>query len=165
MARQESDREDLFAEAVTLTRRVECELSMTTGELVVMAGFRANGHFSLYLGPDTVYQFDADGRLRRADRSGFLFRTQGTTLARLRRERSATETLLLRTDLTDEELQHFQRTMLQELEAVAGKLSAVSSDELRRFPEEDAAVQQDVVRQLASAGRQSPWLSPPIAAR
>lgn len=165
MARQESDREDLFAEAVALTRRIECRLATTTGELLVMAGFRPTGMFSIYLGPDTVYQFDVDGRLRRAYRTGFLFRTQGTTLARLRRERTATETELLRTDLTDEELHEFQRTMVQELDAIAGQLAAVGAENLRQFPPGDATVQRDVIHQLTVVGRQTPWLSAPIAAR
>ena len=81
MARNESDREDLMREAVALVRRVECETGNENDS--VISGFRKCGSLSLYFGPDPVYHFDDSARLRRAFGEGFLYRTQGTTLARI----------------------------------------------------------------------------------
>ncbi len=117
--RHESDREDIMREATAMRRRVS--LSVNGLPTPVVAGFRSNGFFSIYFDQDPVYQFNADGQLRRAYRNGFLFRTQGDTLARLERTRSQTETVLLRTDLTDIELSEFiaemKRFLCQLLEA------------------------------------------------
>lgn len=116
MARHESDREDLWAEAVALVSRAELRLAGRTEPLLV--GRRQNGWWSIYFGQDVMLQFTADGQLRRAFRDGNLYRTQGETLARLTRERTATETILLRHDLTVEELAEFQswmHAMLNEL--------------------------------------------------
>src|SRR5262245_54153743 len=102
MARQESDREDLWAEAVALTSRVEFRRS--DDERPILIGFRDTGWCSIYVGQDLMLQFTPAGGLRRAFRDGDLYRTQGTTLSRLRRQRSAAETTLLRSDLSAEEL-------------------------------------------------------------
>jgi hypothetical protein len=69
----------------------------------VVIGFRSTGAMSIYFGGDPVYQFDADNRLRRAFCEGRLYRTQGTGLACLVRERTDTETVLNRTDLSPSE--------------------------------------------------------------
>lgn len=115
MARNESDREDLMREATALTRRVELILTDIAEPIVV--GFRdSTGWASFYFGQDPVYTFDAEGRLRRAYVDGFLYRTQGTTLARLFRERTLEATHLLRHDLTADELQTFLDTMKQRLQ-------------------------------------------------
>src|SRR5262245_19900425 len=105
MSRHEADREDLMAEATALARRVKLSVP---GEVErVVAGFRATGRLSIYFGGEPVYHFDAEGRLRRAFVNGLLYRTQGTTLARLRRERSAEVTELRRRDLSPTELRQF----------------------------------------------------------
>ena len=83
MARHEDDREDLMREAVALTDRVE--LSVDGFESLITIGFRSNSAMSIFLGPDAVYHFDPEGRLRRAFVDGLLFRSQHTTLAMLRR--------------------------------------------------------------------------------
>lgn len=107
MARHETDREDLWAEAVAMTSRVELSIE---GQLFpLLIGYRDNGWCSIYFGQDEMWQFTTDGELRRAFRHGDLFRSQGTTLARLQRQRSAEETTLLRHDLTPDELARFQR--------------------------------------------------------
>lgn len=107
MARHEADREDLWAEAVAMTSRVE--LTVEGQPTSVLVGYRDNGWCSIYFGQDEMWQFTAEGELRRAFRYGDLFRSQGTTLARLQRQRSSEETTLLRHDLTPEELAEFQR--------------------------------------------------------
>ena len=106
MARHESDREDLMREATALVRRAEL---ICPGETEpVIAGFRRDGRLALYFGPDPVFQFDPQHRLRRAYVAGFLYRTQGETLARLNRHRTQDQTLLVRHDLAPAELDTFR---------------------------------------------------------
>jgi len=124
MARNESDREDLMSEATALTRRVE--LSLPGEPQPVVAGFRASGGLSIYFGPDPVYQFDQMGRIRRGYVDGALYRTQGTTLARLIRHRTATVTELRRHDLTEQELATFLTAMRNRL---WGILSAIEQNQ------------------------------------
>jgi hypothetical protein len=113
MARRETDREDLWAEAVALTVRAELFLPGRIEPILI--GRRPNGWWSIYFGQDVMLQFTAEGRLRRAYRAGELFRTQGTTLARLTRERTASETILRRHDLAADELSEFRTWMRAEL--------------------------------------------------
>ena len=77
MARTESHREDLMAEATALVRRAE--FLDADGRSVLVAGYRRDGSLSLYLGEDLVYHFDRDGRLKRGFVDGLLYRTQQTT--------------------------------------------------------------------------------------
>jgi hypothetical protein len=109
MARHESDREDLIREATALRERVE--LHVPGESAPVVAGFRDDGRLSLYFGADPAYHFDSAGRLRRAYCEGLIYRSQGTTLARLARERSPSETTLHRTDLDPAELSSFVGTV------------------------------------------------------
>lgn len=128
MARHESDREDLIREATALKNRVEWQIP---GESeLVFTGVRAGGHLSIYFGPDPVYQFLPDGGLRRAYADGFLYRTQGTTLAKLHRERSTEQTVLLRSDLTQDELSEFLNTMDQRLDQL--RLSIASGSAIQQ---------------------------------
>jgi hypothetical protein len=122
MARHEADREDLWAEAIALTSRAE--LSVTGQPRPVIVGYRDNGWCSLYFGQDLMLQFTPDGGLRRAFRHGELFRTQGTTLARLRRHRTETETSLLRHDLTSDELADFEHEVRARVEELLTALCA-----------------------------------------
>lgn len=136
MALHETDREDLWAEAVSLTSRAELLFAPSSEPILV--GFRENGWFSVYFGQDVMLQFTPEGGLRRAYRAGELYRTQGTTLGRLRRHRTAKETSLLRHDLSEEELHDFQnwtRPLLEELcESITlGQLTV--SREINRRPE------------------------------
>ncbi len=105
MARNESDREDLMGEATALVRRIE--LSITDAPESIVAGFRKTGALSIYFGADPVYHIDEEMRLRRAYVDGLLYRTQGTTLAQLDRQRTETSTTLNRHDLTEDECNKF----------------------------------------------------------
>lgn len=99
MARLETDREDLMAEATALIHRAEFEVP---GQQVsVIAGFRRDGALSIYFGADPCFHFDRQLRLRRAFVDGALYRTQGHTLARLQRTRTGQAVQLLRQDLTE----------------------------------------------------------------
>lgn len=94
-------------DAVALRRRVK--LTIPGQPETVVAGFRDSGAWSVYFGGDPVFHFDKEARLRRAFVSGALFRSEGHTLARLRRSRSGAETNLVRHDLTAAELEEFWR--------------------------------------------------------
>lgn len=120
MARNESDREDLLAEATGLSPCWEIEVS---GEAEpVVAGYKKTGNLSLYFGGDRVYQFDAAGCLRRGYVAGDLYRSEGPTLARIRRDRTDDETTLLRYDLNAEELQAWLADLRSHLDQLLQKL-------------------------------------------
>lgn len=163
MARVESDREDLMAEAVALVRRVE--LRTPGRDETVVVGFRANGWLSIYLGPDLMYQFDEQGRLRRAFIDGLLYRTQGTTLAQLRRERSDVETTLLRRDLTESELTEFRSVMLVAIASLRDqwvqRLIVIS----RQVPAEDELLLDELAAGLDRVLNSPTFLAPSISGK
>ena len=113
MPRHESDKEDLIADAVALVDRAEYSLidEVAQETKIVTVGFRSDCSMSIYFNQDPFYQFDSDGLLRRAFADGFLYRSQGTTLAKLQRERTEGRVTLVRTDLTQSELQEFHQRM------------------------------------------------------
>ena len=134
MARQEEDREDLMREATALSPRIELVLPGEAETLV--AGSRADGRLSLYFGSDPAFHFDAEGRLRRAYCEGHLYRSQGTTLARLTRHRTAEETQLQRHDLNPAELEAFLRVMRERLESLRQALDEGSVEVVQEVPPE-----------------------------
>jgi len=144
MARQEADREDLWAEAVALTSRAE--LLIAGRAEPVLVGSRANGWWSVYFGQDVMLQFTVAGALRRAYRQGDLFRTQGLTLARLQRQRTADETVLLRHDLDPIELVEFRLWAHAELTQLHAAILA-NTITVQRFTVEDGVVNGDRQRQ------------------
>ena len=120
MARTETDKEDLMVDATALVARAEFRRELesiheTTWQIVTV-GFRKDGSFSVYFEQDPFYQFDVDGLLRRSFDRGLLFRTQSTTLAEPRRERTADRTTLSRIDLSTDALEYFRRRMRTHLE-------------------------------------------------
>lgn len=132
MARIEADREDLMREAVAFTRRVEFHFPSEAEPVV--AGFRDNGCWSVYFGGDPVFHFDAEGRLRRAFVGGQLFRSQGTGLSRLTRQRSERETNLLRYDLSPQELADFWSTAVPRLRRLAEAVREGTARVQKRIP-------------------------------
>jgi len=155
MARHEADREDLMAEATALRERVELAIPGEIEHLV--AGFRETGFFSLCFGPDPVFHFDAEARLRRAFVAGDLYRSQGHTLARLTRTRSGGEVYLVRHDLGPEEFEPLLAGMRERLirlqEAIEGHTATV----IARVPS-DAELLSRLLQALecAATGRLSP---------
>jgi len=134
MSRHETDREDLIAEATALQERVEFQ---TYDEPIpFVAGFHRDGRLSVYFGPDPVYHFDAEGRLRRAFVEGNLYRSRGDTLSRLTRERTKETSSLLRHDLRPEELSSFMSTMRQRLEILRRQFDQGQIVVLRQVPTE-----------------------------
>jgi hypothetical protein len=71
MARDETKREDLLAEATALVERIQI-VSQSAG--TITAGFRANGALSLFFDEDPAYHFNSAGELRRAYCAGLLIK-------------------------------------------------------------------------------------------
>ena len=138
MARHESDREDLMQEATGLARRVEWQVPFVSDPVV--AGFKKNGACSVYFGAEPVLQFDPAGCLRRAFFEGFLFRTQGNTLARLQRSRASVETQLVRHDLDDSELAAFRVQACSWLRLLLQAIDLGEAVRLRQVPEGDEVI-------------------------
>ena len=157
MARQESDRDDLFAELAALSPRMELRVGDQPGS--VCAGRReSTGGWSVFFRPDQVYHFDASGRLRRAYVEGFLYRSEGQTLSRLRRERSTAETSLLRHDLETTELDAFLAAMKSAIRDLLAEIQANHVTVLRVTPEDE-----DVVPTLSAALESAMRAEPPLA--
>ncbi len=97
MARSENDREDLFHEARALVERAELRIAAQPDSITV--GFRRDGSLSVFFGPEPVYQFNAAGQLRRAFVDGLLVKAEQGRLVALRRQRTESEVVLLRTEL------------------------------------------------------------------
>jgi len=158
LARVESDCEDLMQEAVALFWRVELQLAGLSQPVV--AGFRRDGRLSLYFGGDPYYQFDAEGRLRRALVQGRLYRTEGTTLARLERVRSAHATVLLRHELSGDPLEQF----FQEMRAHVTRLREAIEQPgtvIRQIPQ-DAPIVPRLALCLDAVLREAGTLAPPL---
>jgi hypothetical protein len=162
MARHSSDREDLMAEAVALTPRVAFELPGSANEIV--AGRRANGWWSIYLGGDPAYHFDAQHRLRRAFIDGYLYRSQGSTLARLSRENRADETNLVRHDLTPAELSALLQQLRQNLQEIAAGFAERGERNVIGVPE-DTEYLVELAANLHNVLSQDIVLSPAVGRR
>ena len=121
MAQRESDREDLMREATALVERAELKLPGATEPVVV--GFRRDGSASFFFGADPVYQFNSAGELRRAYVGGLLYKAVKGRLVAMRRERAATETVLVSRELPDGETETFLAAMSQRLAGVQDALS------------------------------------------
>ena len=134
MARHEADREDLMREATALSPRIELALPGRAQRLV--AGSRSGGRLSLYFGADPVYHFDSAGRLGRAYCAGSLYRSQGTTVARLTRHRTPQETRLQRHDLNALELDEFLRAMRRHMAELRETLDAGTVRIVQQVPPE-----------------------------
>ena len=148
MALNESHREDLIREATTLTERIE--FSAGQGVDPVFAGFRRNGFLSIYLPTDVMFQFSGQQRLRRAFVDGFLYRAQGTTLARLQRERTGNSSSLIRNDLSPTELDEFRNSAQRQLTSVYELLVDPGTKLLRSVPESAGTqIRQRVIETLA----------------
>ncbi len=145
MARHSSDREDLMAEMVALFPRI----SLTLPEFAdpIVAGQHSDGRWSIYFGGDPVYHFDSDDRLRRAFVDGSLYRSQGTTLARLTRQETSTETLLLRYELDSTELASFLGQMCVRLGHLARSFKVGTATTQQSVPE-DAEFEPELVRHI-----------------
>jgi hypothetical protein len=121
MARDESDRENLLAEATALVERAEVVLD--DGRTIV-AGFRRDGSFSVFFDAEPVYQFNSRGELRRAYVDGRLIKAERGRLVALTRQRGQKQVALVRHDLDDAETAQFLAVMTPMLSELAGLLYA-----------------------------------------
>lgn len=168
MARDSAEREDLMAEAIALSPRVEFVIRGSSAQsdraVEIVAGRRSDGRWSVFFDGDPVYHFDSEHRLRRAFVDGVLYRSQGTTLARLTRQETQRETVLLRHDLTAEELVQFFQRMRQNLQSIVDSLSQEQVQPRRCVPE-DANCLPDLAVVIAQILKSSDSLSPAISRR
>jgi hypothetical protein len=119
MSREESSREDLLREATSLVERIELVPNGSTSDGHIVAGFRRNGALSVFFGEDPVYQFNAAGELRRAYSDGKLLKADRGRLAALERVRTQNEVQLVRHELNETDMIHFQAQMANHLQAFA----------------------------------------------
>jgi hypothetical protein len=122
MSRRESDREDLMREATALAKRAELAVDGLDQSIVV--GFRRDGAASFYFSPDTVYQFNAAGELRRAFLDDLLYKAKHGRLISLRRERSDTEVALISSELSNEQAAALISDLQQRLQQLKAALSS-----------------------------------------
>jgi hypothetical protein len=149
MSRSESDREDLLREATALVERAE--LTIPGCDEPVVVGFRRDGAASFFFGADPVYQFNTAGELRRAYVAGLLYKAEQGKLVALRRQRTATETALVRHELTPAETASFLDIAQRFLINLQTSLNAGHHKLLREVP--PAA---DVPRRIAGWLRDLP---------
>ncbi|MCA9065132.1 MAG: hypothetical protein KDA96_18815 [Planctomycetaceae bacterium] len=162
MARNEADREDLMREATALVNRGE--LRCPSFEQLVTVGFRRTGAMSIFIDQDPVYQFDPEGKLRRAFVAGHLYRSQHTGLAKLTRSRTETETFLLREDLTELQQQDFASEMRARLSLLKSDIDAGVQVE-RAVPSPEAVLENCRTSLQLVLSRCSDWLSNRIPRR
>src|SRR5262245_3612668 len=124
MAREECHREDLLREATALVERIELARIGSESADHIVVGFRTGGAASFFFGEDPVYQFNADGELRRAFFGGQLIKAVRGRLVTLSRQRLQAETQLLSRDLSDAEQRDFIATMTARLRDFAAGLQA-----------------------------------------
>lgn len=120
MARNEADREDLLREATALVQRGEFVLA--GHEEPVTIGFRRDGAGSIFLGVDPVYQFNAQGELRRGYLHGKLLKAQQGKLVEMTRVRSETALELHSRTLTADETHQVLTQMQDALSKVKSAL-------------------------------------------
>ena len=134
MSRRESDREDLLREATALVQRAELSIPGYTEPVVV--GFRRDGAASIYFGADPVYQFNTAGELRRAYIDGLLYKAERGQLLALTRERSDSETALVRRELTLNETSALLASLYAKVDRLQATLAAGSHTVVGQVPDD-----------------------------
>jgi hypothetical protein len=132
MSRRESDRDDLLREATALVER--CELSIPGHDEPIVVGFRRDGSASFYFGADPVYQFNTACELRRAYVGGIAYKAEHGRLIASRRERSETEVVMLRSELSQKETAALLATLQQHFAHLQAALASGSFALLRQVP-------------------------------
>lgn len=132
MAREEAPREDLLAEAVALSPRVE--LLVGDGPTCVV-GLRPAGGGSCYFGDDPVFHFNRQGELRRAFVDGKLLVARAGRLTALTRSRTPQETALLSSELTAPQTADLLAQCQTRLQALRAALAAGTARVTRAVPD------------------------------
>ncbi len=169
MRRDENDQEDLMKEAVSLVKRIE--FRYPAEQQPVVLGFNSLGWLFVYLGDDPMYRFDELGRLRRAFVDGKLFRTGGHTLAMMDRQKdqvcperpSMSASILLRRDLSAEELDAFRVRVRRELEELSDGLC--HGELTRQYPPDEAGLILQFEQAIKNVLASRVFLAPPIVRR
>ena len=160
MARQESDREDLFAEATGLSPKAEWFPELSSGAALesdtaaIVVGLRPlrdgsspRAGLSLYDGPGRVDHFTADGKWRRAFRDGELVKADSGRMIGLLRERGPGSVALIATEWTLER----QRAEAEDLaRRIAALIEAIGSDK-GKFGRVAPLPQKDTIDHLIEA--------------
>jgi hypothetical protein len=136
MAREESSREDLLREATALVERIEFIPNGSTSYGHIVAGFRRNGALSVFFDQDPVYQFNATGELRRAYSDGKLLKAERGRLAAFERVRTKNEIQLVRHELNETDMIHFQAQMANHLQAFAELINTNAFEVAGQVPPE-----------------------------
>ena len=160
--RNESDREDIMREATALKRRMSLRVAGMPEPIV--AGFRTNDYFSVFFDQDPVYQYDNQGQLRRAYLGGLLYRTQGNTLAQLKRVRTETQTVLQREDLNSDQLAVFLTTMSEFISRLLTAFENGTVTVLETIPD-DPAIADQVTTALRQVTASDVALAPAMPTR
>lgn len=160
--RLEADREDLMREAKALRQRAEFRVPGDVEH--VIAGYRSDGALSIYFGPDPCYHFNSDLQLRRAYVDGHLYRTQGTTLSRMHRNRSGGQVELRRHDLTASELESFTAQTREKLMMFAVALREANAECIQSIPV-DSHIASRLRSDLTQMTRYRVELAPSIPGR
>ena len=158
MASRESEREDLLREATALVERVE--LTIEGDDEPIVVGFRRDGSASFFFGVDPVYQFNTAGELRRAFVEGLLYKAERGRLVALRRERSATEVALVRSELSADDSAAVIFAMRQRLTLLLSTLTAGTYSVNGQVPA-DADVPKRICRWLNKSPTNVPIASAP----
>ncbi|WP_010584264.1 hypothetical protein [Schlesneria paludicola] len=169
MIPDEHGREDVMREAVSLTQRVE--LRFPGREDPVVLGFNDLGWLFVYPGRDAMYRFDDQGRLRRAYVEGLLYRTSGQTLAELTRQHEPitsdsdirSQTILVRRDLTVDELDVFRMHTLELIEAL--HRSVHDATVIRQVPDDRSTGREQFAQGLKRVLDAKSFLAPAIVRR
>jgi hypothetical protein len=140
MARRESDREDLLREATALVERAELRLKLFREPVLV--GFRRGGAASFFFGGDPVYQFNSACQLRRAFIAGKPMKAERGRLISLARERTATETALVRSELDSTQQALFLELARQQLHSLARALDAGEYEVIGVIPPDSSVVRR-----------------------
>ncbi|MEQ8785771.1 MAG: hypothetical protein RIC55_05710 [Pirellulaceae bacterium] len=128
MAREEVDREDLLREATALVERAELHVEGFAEPIFI--GFRRDGCGSVYFGADPAWHFNTRLELRRAFVDGRLIKAESGRLAALERRRTEREVQLVRSNLSDEQMQAMLARVRNALDQLQTSLANVENHTL-----------------------------------
>lgn len=160
LARQESDREDLFAEAAGLRPRVEF---VNPNGTTIVVGIRKDEGLLVFFSPQFSAGWSPRHELRRVFREGLIYRAQaGRVFEQLRRERTAPETNLLATTLSVASSVELADSVWSALRDVLDRLESGAMTPSRSFPVDVDAV-QTVVSRIRMIAQNPPTIAPGMA--
>jgi hypothetical protein len=137
------------------------ELRLADRREPVIAGFHRDGRLAIYFGGGPYYQFDGEGRLRRALVDERLLRSQGSTLAELTRLREAGAVELRRRDLDQRELAAFFAALRRRLEGLLTELERGRALAVRREPPGEP-IEERLIASLRSILNRADALAPAL---